>query len=205
MLPVSAWIGCRWGCLRGACRSSAAGCRSKKRDQQRFDAMRKNLNKLREAAKEENKKMALLYFDEAGMRNVPNVQRSWAPLAKPHSADATIERKRINVLGALNYAAGTLASEVHERSVRRQDVVHFLDRKARHFGTRQAYRGGHGQRPHSPSHSPQNVGRVDGSGPLHLAFFAALQPRDPPHRNPLEAGQVPPALVRDLGKKRLSQ
>jgi transposase len=93
--------------------------------------MQESLNKLREAAKEEDKKMELLYFDESGMSNVPNVQRSWSPLAKPHSADASIGRKRVNVLGALNYAARTLSFEVHERSVCRQDVVNFLDRQAR--------------------------------------------------------------------------
>ncbi|MDO9200584.1 MAG: transposase, partial [Hydrogenophaga sp.] len=40
-------------------------------------------------------------------------------------------RKRVNVLGALNYAAGTLAFEVHEHSVCRQDVLNFLDKQAR--------------------------------------------------------------------------
>jgi transposase len=28
--PPSAWTGCRWVCVRGACRSSETGCRSKK-------------------------------------------------------------------------------------------------------------------------------------------------------------------------------
>ena len=58
---------------------------------------------------------------------MPNVQRSWSPLGEPHSADASITRKRVNVLGALNYAAGTLAFEVHEHTVCRADVVKFLD------------------------------------------------------------------------------
>lgn len=93
--------------------------------------MQSSLKRLREAAKQEDKQMELLYFDEAGVCNVPNVQRSWSPLGKPHSADASIGRKRVNVLGALNYAAGTLAFEVHEHSVCRQDVVNFLDQQAR--------------------------------------------------------------------------
>ena len=76
--------------------------------------MQASLNQLREAAKQEDKQMELLYFDEAGVCNVPTVQRSWSPLGKPHSADASIGRKRVNVLGALNYAQGTLAFEVHE-------------------------------------------------------------------------------------------
>jgi len=36
-------------------------------------------------------------------------QRGWSPLSKPHRADASIGRKRVHVLGALNYATGTLA------------------------------------------------------------------------------------------------
>lgn len=93
--------------------------------------MQKSLNLLREAAKDGNAQIQLLYFDESGVSNVPNVQRSWSPLAKPHSADASAGRKRVNILGALNYATGTLAFEVHERSVCRQDVVSFLDQQAR--------------------------------------------------------------------------
>ncbi len=93
--------------------------------------MQESLKQLREAAKDEDRQVQLLYFDESGMSNVPSVQRSWSPLAKPHNADASIGRKRVNILGALNYAAGTLAFEVHERSVCRQDVVNFLDKQAR--------------------------------------------------------------------------
>ena len=92
--------------------------------------MQESLNKLREAAKDKDKEIELLYFDETGIANVPNVQRSWSPLGEPHSADASIARKRVNVLGALNYAAGTLAFEVHEHTVCRADVVNFLDRQA---------------------------------------------------------------------------
>jgi transposase len=93
--------------------------------------MQKSLNLLREAAKKEDEKVELLYFDEAGVCNVPNVQRGWSPLGKPHRADASVGRKRVNVLGALNYAAQTLAFEVHEHSVCRQDVLNFLDKQAR--------------------------------------------------------------------------
>jgi DDE superfamily endonuclease len=93
--------------------------------------MQERLNKLREAAKDKDKGIELLYFDETGIANVPHVQRSWSPLGEAHSADASIARKRVNVLGALNYAAGTLAFEVHEHTVCRADVVNFLDRQAR--------------------------------------------------------------------------
>ena len=92
--------------------------------------MHESLTKLREAAKDESKEVQLVYFDESGICNVPNVQRSWSPLGTPHSADASIGRKRVNVLGALNYAAGTLAFAVYEHTVCRQDVVNFLDKQA---------------------------------------------------------------------------
>lgn len=48
--------------------------------------MQESLNKLREAAKDKDKEIELLYFDETGIANVPNVQRSWSPLGEPHSA-----------------------------------------------------------------------------------------------------------------------
>ncbi len=70
------------------------------------------------------------FFDESGMSNIPNVQRSWSPLGKPHCADASAGRKRVNILGALNYAENSLIYEVHERSVKRPQVVQFIDRLA---------------------------------------------------------------------------
>lgn len=94
------------------------------------------MNKLREAAKDKDKVIELLYFDETGIANVPNVQRSWSPLGEPHSADASIARKLVNVFGALNYAAGTLVFEVHEHTVCRSDVVNFLDTQARRDSAR---------------------------------------------------------------------
>ena len=72
----------------------------------------------------------MLYFDEAGFSCLPNVQRSWSPLGKPHTADASVGRKRANVLGALNYATKHLDFHVCEHSVRRDDVIAFLDRVA---------------------------------------------------------------------------
>ncbi len=85
--------------------------------------MQESLNKLREAAKDKDKEIELLYFDETGIANVPNVQRSWSPLGAPHSADATIARKRVNVLGALNYAAEDI---LHQWMVRDRFVLLFL-------------------------------------------------------------------------------
>ena len=54
--------------------------------------------------------------------------RPWPNLTAP---TPVLGAKRVNILGALNYATGTLAFEVHERSVCRQDVVSFLDKQAR--------------------------------------------------------------------------
>ena len=72
----------------------------------------------------------LLYFDEAGFSCLPNVQRSWSPLGQPHQADASLGRKRANVMGALDYARSQLHFEVCDHSIRREDVIRFLDRIA---------------------------------------------------------------------------
>ncbi|WP_204796691.1 transposase [Oceanisphaera litoralis] len=75
-------------------------------------------------------KIELLYCDESGFSCVPNVQRAWAPLGVTHLADASVSRKRVNVMGALNYATGKLHFELFEHSVKRQHVVPFLDKLA---------------------------------------------------------------------------
>jgi hypothetical protein len=93
--------------------------------------MYKGLKQLQKSAKDDSKGIELVYFDEMGISNIPNVQRSWSPVGKPHCADASVGRKRVNVLGALNYATATLAFEVHEQTISRQDVVNFLDKQAR--------------------------------------------------------------------------
>lgn len=72
----------------------------------------------------------LLYFDEAGFSCLPNVQRSWSPLGRPHTADASLGRKRANVMGALDYARAQLHFEVCDHTVRREDVIRFLDHLA---------------------------------------------------------------------------
>lgn len=140
------------------------------------EAMQKSLNLLREAAKNEDEIMELLYFDETGVCNVSNVQRGWSPLSKAHRADASIGRKRVNVLGALNYAAGMLAFEVHEHMRLPPRCVELSGQASPQLGTRKAHRGGIGQREHSLSHRPQNAGRVDGARLLHPAVSAAVQP-----------------------------
>jgi len=90
--------------------------------------MQAALNIMQEQARDGQ--IELLYFDEAGFCCLPNVQRSWSPLAQPHTADASVGRKRINVLGALDCAHQRLHFEVCEHTIRREEVVVFLDRLA---------------------------------------------------------------------------
>lgn len=50
--------------------------------------------------------------------------------ARPHVADASVSRSRINVIGALNYTTSELHFELFEYSMKRQHVVPFLDKLA---------------------------------------------------------------------------
>ena len=61
------------------------------------------------------------------MANIPNVQRAWSPIGMPHEADASLARKRVNVLGVLNYGTNTLMHALHDGSVTREHVVAFID------------------------------------------------------------------------------
>jgi hypothetical protein len=83
------------------------------------------MSKMRQAAQEGT--IELLYFDEAGFSCLPNVQRSWSPLGQPHAADASLGRKRVNALGALDYAKGKLHFALCEHNVRREHVIPFFD------------------------------------------------------------------------------
>ena len=72
----------------------------------------------------------LLYFDEAGFSCLPNVQRSWSPLGNPHMADASLGRKRVNVMGALDFVKGKLHFDAREHSIKREHVIPFIDQLA---------------------------------------------------------------------------
>lgn len=87
-----------------------------------------NLERCREAACAG--KIGLFYLDESGFANIPNVQRAWAPRGKPHAADASVPRKRVNVVGALDYASGQVWHDLHEQTVRREAVIGLIDRIA---------------------------------------------------------------------------
>jgi transposase len=69
-------------------------------------------------------------MDESGFSTLPNVQRSWSPVGQAHSADAGEYRKRINVLGALNYRTGCLDYDLHAGSVKQAEAEAFLQRLA---------------------------------------------------------------------------
>lgn len=75
-------------------------------------------------------KIGLFYLDESGFANIPNVQHAWNPKGQPHAADASLSRKRVNVVGALEYASGQLWHELHTQSIRREAVVGLIDRLA---------------------------------------------------------------------------
>jgi hypothetical protein len=75
-------------------------------------------------------KISLFYLDESGFCTIPNVQRAWNPKGKPHTANASLARQRVNVVGALDYATGEVWHEVHTQSIRRNAVVALIDRIA---------------------------------------------------------------------------
>lgn len=87
------------------------------------------MSKLQRAAGEE--KIDLFYMDGSGFSCLPNVQRAWSVAGKPHEADASVGRKRLNVLGALPYGPkGELFYESYAGSVATQTVTGFLTRLA---------------------------------------------------------------------------
>lgn len=51
----------------------------------------------------------------------------------PHAADAGVSRCRVNVLGALNYAANTLEHTLHQGSVTRDQIIAFIDELAMRY------------------------------------------------------------------------
>jgi len=69
-------------------------------------------------------------MDEAGLSTVPNVQRAWSPTSMPHTANAGVSRCRVNVLGALDYAANSLTHTLHKGSVTRDHIITFIDNLA---------------------------------------------------------------------------
>lgn len=104
----------------------------KKRCPDQFKAAQANLERCQAAARAG--KLSLFCLDESGFSTVPNVQRAWSPKGKPHAADASAPRARVNVAGALDYASGTAWHDLHRNSVRRDAVVALVDRIAKREG-----------------------------------------------------------------------
>lgn len=75
-------------------------------------------------------KPSLFYLYESGFPNIPNVQRAWSPKGKPHVADASVARQRVNVVGALDYTTGRLWHDLHGQKVKRNAVTVLIDRIA---------------------------------------------------------------------------
>lgn len=87
------------------------------------------MNQLRQASKQDE--LDLFYLDGAGFSCLPNVQRAWSLIGQTHVADASLGRKRLNVLGALEYgAAPQLHYESFHSSVNAATVIGFVDRLA---------------------------------------------------------------------------
>ncbi|MBD9361933.1 transposase [Methylomonas fluvii] len=101
----------------------------KKRDPEHFDATQDNLKRLQAAALADQ--LSLFYLDESGFSTIPNVQRAWAPKGKPHVADASSCRQRVNVIGALEFNTGRLWYDLHGQAVKRPHVTELIDRIAR--------------------------------------------------------------------------
>ena len=73
----------------------------------------------------------LFYMDGSGFSTLPNVQRAWSPLGVTHVADASLGRKRLNVLGALQYGeTQQLWYESTFGTVCAETVIGFVDRLA---------------------------------------------------------------------------
>lgn len=59
------------------------------------------------------------------------MQRAWSPKGVSHTADASVAKQRVNVVGALDYASGKLWYDLHGQSVKRPAVIDLIDRIAR--------------------------------------------------------------------------
>ncbi len=71
----------------------------------------------------------LFYFDQSGFSASPPVQRGWSPIGKPHQVFPQPHCKR-SVLGALNFGAQLLTYHASKTTIKRPDVVQFLDQIA---------------------------------------------------------------------------
>src|SRR5258706_13752663 len=100
----------------------------KKRDEQEFAVKADTLSKLQQAARDGA--CQLFYFDQSGFSASPPVQRGWSPIGEPHRVFPQPHCKR-SVLGALDFGANLLIHHASKTTIKRPDVVQFLDQIAR--------------------------------------------------------------------------
>jgi hypothetical protein len=55
------------------------------------------------------------------------VQRAWSPTGEPHTAEASVTRHRLNVLGALDGATGEVTYALSPKGFTRTEVAAFID------------------------------------------------------------------------------
>jgi transposase len=82
------------------------------------------LEQVKQAARDNE--CRLLYLDEAGFSASPPIQRSWSPLGLPHAIEPKSHCRR-SVIGALDFGTNCLHHNTHTGTIKRGDVVAFLD------------------------------------------------------------------------------
>ena len=85
------------------------------------------LAKLQQAARDGA--CRLIYFDQSGFSASPPVQRGWSPVGEPHRVFPQPHCRR-SVLGALDFGANLLTHEASKATIKRPDVIQFLDQIA---------------------------------------------------------------------------
>ncbi|MFM0210034.1 transposase [Paraburkholderia sediminicola] len=74
--------------------------------------------------------MSVIYFDQSGFSASPPVQWGWSPTGKPHRVFPLSHCSR-SVLGALDFGANLLTLHTSKTTIKRHDVVQFLDQITR--------------------------------------------------------------------------
>ena len=85
------------------------------------------LSKLQQAARDGA--CRLIYFDQSGFSASPPVQRGWSPAGEPHRVLPQPHCRR-SVLGAFDFGANLLKHEASKATIKRPDVIQFLDQVA---------------------------------------------------------------------------
>jgi transposase len=86
------------------------------------------LPKLQQAARDGA--CRLIYFDQSGFSASTPVQRGWSAVGEPHRVFPKPHCRR-SVLGAFDFGANLLKHEASKTTIKRPDVIRFLDQVAR--------------------------------------------------------------------------